>query len=101
VSDGDVTALAVTLWIKQLPCRYAASTVAGIVRVFWMMLDDAVDERLIALNSVRRRARRGRRREQSPVPAERVWATPEQVVRIAGNAALLGNRCCARSEVVA
>ncbi|WP_143268666.1 hypothetical protein [Amycolatopsis vastitatis] len=91
---GDVTALAVTLWIKQLRRRYAASTVAGIVTVFSMMLDDAVDERLIALNPVRRRARRGRRREQSPVPAERVWATPEQVVRIADNAELLGNRCC-------
>jgi integrase len=75
--------------------------VAGTVTVFSMMLDDAVDERLIALNPVRRRARRGRRREQSPVPAERVWATPEQIVRIADNAELLGNRCCGLLVVTA
>jgi hypothetical protein len=90
---GDITALAVTLWIKQLRRRYAKSTVAGIVTVFSMMLDDAVDERLIAVNPVRRRARRGRRRELSPVPVERVWASPEQVVRIADNAESLSNHC--------
>ncbi|MFE6611702.1 tyrosine-type recombinase/integrase [Amycolatopsis sp. NPDC057786] len=90
---GDITALAVTLWVKELRRRYARSTVAGVVTVFSMMLDDAVDERLIAVNPVRRRARRGRRRERSPVPAERVWATPEQVVRISDNAELLGGRC--------
>lgn len=90
---GDITALAVTLWAKQLRRRYARSTVAGTITVFSMMLDDAVDERLIAVNPVHRRARRGRRREQSPVPIERIWATPEQVVRIADNAESLGNRC--------
>jgi integrase len=87
---GTITALAITMWIKQLRRRYAASTVDGIVTVYSMMLDDAVDERLIAANPVRRRAKRGRRREQHPVPVERVWATPEQVVWIADQTALLG-----------
>ncbi len=87
---GNITALAVTMWIKQLRRRYAASTVAGIVTVFSMMLDDAVDERLIAVNPVHCRAKRGRRREQQPVPPERVWAMPEQVAWIADQTALLG-----------
>jgi hypothetical protein len=38
---GGITALAVTMWIKQLRRRYAVSTVAGIVTVFSMMLDDS------------------------------------------------------------
>jgi hypothetical protein len=88
---GSIAALAVTNWIKQLRRRYAASTVAGILTVFSMMLDDAVDERLIAVSPVRRRARRGRRREQQPAPIERVWATPEQVIWIADQAQLLGS----------
>ncbi len=40
-----ITALAVTAWIKSLRQGYAASTVAGIVTVFSIMLDDAVDGR--------------------------------------------------------
>ena len=56
-----------------------------------MMLDDAVDERLIPANPVRRRSRRSRRRDNEPMPAERIWATPEQVVWIADQAALLSN----------
>jgi len=58
--------------------------------VLSMMLEDAVDERLIATNPVHRRRRRGRRRERLPSPVERVWAMPEQVLRIAEQAGLLG-----------
>lgn len=97
---GDITTLAVTLWIKQLRRRYASATVAGIVTVFSMMLDDAVDERLIATNPVRRRARRGRRRESQPMPTERIWATPEQVVQIATHAEL-GTHCFALLVITA
>jgi hypothetical protein len=53
-----------------------------------MLLTDAADERLIPFNPVRRRRRRGRRSRRA-VP-ERIWATPEQVVRIAEQAGLLG-----------
>jgi integrase len=87
---GEVRALAVTTWRKQLRARLAASTVAGITTVFSMMLDDAVDERLISANPVHRRRRRGRRRDHAPAATERVWALPEQVIRIADHAAMLG-----------
>ena len=52
-----------------------------------VILDDAVDERLIAANPVRRH---GRRRDHAPTPSERVWAMPDQVVRIADQATRLG-----------
>ena len=87
---GEIGALAVTAWVKQLRRDYAAATVATIVCVFSMILDDAVDERLIPANPVHRRRRRGRRRDHHPAGRERVWATPEQVLAIAGQAAALG-----------
>lgn len=90
---GEITALAVTSWMKDLRQHLAASTVAGIVTVFSMMLDDAVDERLIPTSPVHRRRRRGRRRDHSPTPAERVWAMPDHVIRIAEQARMLGGPC--------
>jgi integrase len=87
---GEITALAVTAWIKALRQRYAASTVAGIVTVFSMMLDDAVDEHLIPVSPVHRHRRRGRRRDHAPTRNERVWAMPEHVLRIADQARSLG-----------
>ncbi len=87
---GEITASAVTEWLKQLRQRYAASTVVTLRTVLSMILDDAVDERLIPANPVRRRRRRGRRRDHAPTPRERVWAMPEQVLRIAEQATTLG-----------
>ena len=55
-----------------------------------MILDDAVDERLIPADPVRRRRRCGRRRDHTPSPRERVWAMPDQVLRIAEQATRLG-----------
>jgi hypothetical protein len=55
------------------------------------LLDDAVDEHLIASNPLRQRPKRGRRREQQPVPVERIWAAPEQIVWIADQTFLLGS----------
>ena len=63
---ADIGALAVTAWIKQLRGRYAAATVATITCVLSMILDDAVDERLIPANPVHRRRRRGRRLDHRP-----------------------------------
>jgi integrase len=87
---GDITALDVTTWRKDLRKRYAASTVDGILTVFSMMLDDAVDQRLIPTNPVHRRRRRGRRRDHAPSHVEKVFAMPEHVVRIADQATMLG-----------
>jgi integrase len=83
---GDITALDVTTWLKDLRKRYAASTVAGILTVFSMMLDDAVDQRLIPTNPVHRR----RGRDHFPTRAEKVLAMPEHVLRIADQATMLG-----------
>jgi integrase len=55
-----------------------------------MMLTDAVDERLIPFNPVRQRRRRGRRSRH--LQPERVWATPEQVLRIAAQATALAGQ---------
>jgi integrase len=87
---GDITALDVTAWQKDLRKRYAASTVAGILTVFSMMLDDAVDQRLIPANPVHRRRRRGRRRDHTPSRVEKVFAMPEHVIQIADQATMLG-----------
>src|SRR5205809_764674 len=53
------------------------------------LLTDAVDARLIAENPVHRHRRRGPRVLHPQ--AERVWATPEQVVRVAEHASALGD----------
>jgi integrase len=53
-----------------------------------MTLTDAVDQHLIPTNPVRQRRRRGRRSHR--ITPERIWATPEQVLRIADQAAILG-----------
>jgi integrase len=81
--------------------RYAVSTVAGIATVFSMMLDDAVDERLIAVSPVHRHRRRGRRRDHAPTRNERVWAMPEHVLRIAEQARSLGGPSAALLVITA
>ena len=54
-SVGQITALAVSTWRRDLRTRYAAATVTSILTVFSMLLADAVDERLIPANPARRR----------------------------------------------
>ena len=84
-----ITALGVNKWIADLHALgYANSTIAGIVKLLSMILTDAADEGLIPANPVHRRRRRGRRSHR--IQRERVWATPEEVLRIADQAAALG-----------
>ena len=86
---GAITALGVTEWARELErAGFAPSTVSSQLNLLSMLLTDAADERLIPFNPVRRRRRRGRRSRRAV--AERVWATPEQVVRIAEQAGMLG-----------
>lgn len=89
-SIDAISGMAVHTWAKKLRGEgYAISTTSTILKILSMMLADAADERLIAANPIRPR-RRGRRRHQPRV--ERLWATPEQVVAIAAQAAaLVGN----------
>lgn len=90
---GDISGIHVAGWAKALRSSgLAPVTVSGIVKLFTMILNDAVAERLIAYNPVQAR-RRGRSR--SVRPAERIWATPEDVLQIADHAALHYHPCAA------
>lgn len=82
-----ISGLAVHTWGKKLRAEgYAQGTVVTIVKVMSMMLADAADERLISANPIQPR-RRGKRRHE--VRTERVWATPEQALAVAAQAAAL------------
>jgi integrase len=86
---AEITALDVEKWVKESrEAGYATATVASWVKLLSMILGDAVRQRLIAVNPVRQRCRRGRR--SRAMVAERVWASPEQVLRIANQAGVLG-----------
>jgi integrase len=87
---GDIKALDVAKWRKELRRHYAPSTVNGVLGLLSMILEDAVDERMIEANPVHRKRRRGRRRDHAPSRLEKVWALPEEVVRIAIQASTLG-----------
>lgn len=85
----DITSAQVNAWAYDLSAAgYARSTVASQLKLLSMMLTDAVDARLLAANPVRLRRHRGRRLH--PTLVERVWAMPEQVVRIGAQASALG-----------
>lgn len=85
-----VSSIAVAAWSKQLGQRLAPATVSSIVKLFTMIMADAVVERLIAYNPVQTR-RRGR--AHKPRPTERIWATPEQVLAVADQAAHCYDPC--------
>ena len=86
---ASITGADVHAWEGQLHAAgYAPATVATMVKLLSRVLGDAVDARLISENPARRRPHRGPR-VLRPV-AERVWATPEQVVQVAEHAAALG-----------
>ncbi len=85
-SLSDISSIKVTAWAKTLRSDgLAPATVSGITKLFTMILADAVAERLIAYNPAQLR-RRGRGRTARP--AEKVWATPQQALAVADQAAL-------------
>ena len=86
-SLAELSTLDITGWIKELGAEYAPTTVSSIVKLMSMMLEDAVDEHIIPTNPVRRRRRRGRRAAKRQ--PEKIWATPEEVIRIAAQASAL------------
>ncbi|MEV5720522.1 hypothetical protein AB0L41_42175 [Amycolatopsis mediterranei] len=86
-SLGEITELDVDAWVKESrEAGYAAATVASWVKLLSMILSDAVRQRLISADPVRQRRRRGRRSRSG------VWASPEQVLRIANQAGVPGDR---------
>jgi integrase len=86
---GSITTLDIKLWAKEAAeAGYAPATISGWVNLLSMILTDAVDQRLIPANPIHKRRRRGRRSRR--ITPEKVWATPEQVLRIADQAGMLG-----------
>lgn len=86
---GTITTLDIKLWTKEAAENgYARATITGWVNLLSMILTDAVDQRLIPANPVHKRRRRGRRSRR--ITPEKIWATPEQVLRIADQAGMLG-----------
>ena len=86
----DISGIRVAAWTKELSANLAPSTVAGIMKLLRMILADAVNERLIAYNPIQPR-RRGRARTVRPT--ERIWATPDEVLHIADQAAAYYHPC--------
>ena len=85
----DITPADVHAWVRDLRgAGYAPATVATQTKILSMLLADAVDARLIVANPVTRR-RRGRR-VVAPI-RERVFAEPEQVVRVARRVGVLAD----------
>lgn len=79
--------LAAHTWAAQLRATgLADSTVKTIMKLLNMMLSDAADENIIPINPIRPRRRGRRRRMRAP---EVVWASPEEVLRIALQAVML------------
>jgi integrase len=86
---GTITTLDIKLWTKDATeDGYARATITGWVNLLSMILTDAVDQRLIPANPIHKRRRRGRRSRR--ITSEKIWATPEQVLRIADQAGTLG-----------
>lgn len=82
---ASITSLNAHAWAKKLRARgLAPVTVDGIMKVFTMMLADAVDEKLLAANPIRPR-RRGRRRHTGGT-REKTWAEPTQTLDVADQA---------------
>jgi integrase len=95
---SGVSGIQVAAWAKQLRQRLAPATVSSIVKLFTMIMADAVAERLIAYNPIQPR-RRGRSR--TPRHPEQVWATHEEALAIADQAAMCYHPCGAMLIVTA
>jgi integrase len=84
---ADISGIKAAGWAKQLRASgYAPVTVSGVMKLLSLLLADAVEERLIVANPIRSR-RRGRHRATRRV--ERIWATPQEALALADNAARL------------
>ena len=95
---STVSGIQVAAWTKELHRRRAPATVSSILKLFTMIMADAVAERLIAYNPVQPR-RRGR--AHATRPTEQIWANPEEVLAIADQAAACYDPCGAMLIVTA
>lgn len=77
---GDISTMAVRAWEKQLRREHPPGMVDTVMKPLRMMLEDAVEERLIPANPARAR-KRGRRLRREET--ERIWVTPAQALAVA------------------
>jgi integrase len=96
---GDISSIRVHAWTKELSATLAPATVSGIMKLFRTILADAVVERLLPYNPIQPR-RRGRA-TRAARPAERLWASPDEVLRIADQAAACYHPCGAMLIITA
>ncbi|MFE0699165.1 hypothetical protein [Streptomyces sp. NPDC058872] len=87
---GDITATAYKAWRNKLADEFSKNYVDGIEGMMRMLLDDAVEERLIPFNPMPSKSKR-RRGRHAPVDTEDtyVWPTPRQALLVAENARAL------------
>lgn len=91
---GDISSMSYKAWQAQLRAQFKKNYVNAIEGLMRMLLDDAVDERLIPFNPMPTVSKR-RRGRHVPVETgdEYVWPTPRQARLLAENArALRGNQ---------
>ncbi|MDT9688150.1 hypothetical protein Q5762_07240 [Streptomyces sp. P9(2023)] len=87
---GDITAMAYKAWRMQLADQFSKNYVESVEGIMRMLLDDAVDERIIPYNPMPTGSKR-RRGRHVPVEVEDVyvWPTPRQARLVAENARAL------------
>lgn len=87
-------------WAADLhACGYQHTTVHGLLSLLGRILGDAVDDELISANPVRHHRNRGKRARH--IIREMLWATPEEVLRGALQAAQLHHKSSALLIVTA
>lgn len=87
---GDITSMAYKRWQQQLNKQHKPNYVKAIEGLMRMLLDDAVEEKLIPHNPMPTASKRRRGRHVAvEADDEYVWATPRQVRLVAENARTL------------
>jgi integrase len=97
---GEIHSSDINQWSVDLhACGYEHTTVLGVISLLGRILTDAVDDGLIPTNPVRHHRNRGKRARR--IPSEMLWATPEEVLRGALQAAQLRDPASALMIVTA
>lgn len=87
---GDITSMSYKRWQQQLNKRYKPNYIKAVEGLMRMLLDDAVEEKLIASNPMPNASKRRRGRHvATEADDDYVWATPRQVRLVADNARTL------------
>ncbi|MGW1127498.1 tyrosine-type recombinase/integrase [Streptomyces sp. NPDC002526] len=90
VCIGDITSMRYKTWQSELKARYKKNYVDNIEGLMRMLLDDAVDEKLIPSNPMPAGKKRRRGRHVSVETTDDVvWAAPRQARLLAENARAL------------